>query len=595
MKITPRKIAKAFRYLKEHGWQGFADRLCERLWVESAPYAPWYEEHKTKEAQLINQRRLIDKWEEKPLVSLCVPLYDTPEEYLCAMLDSVAAQTYTNWQLCLADGTPGDRVEKLIGAYGDMQGRIRYKHLEKNLGIAENTNEAFRMAEGTWIGLLDHDDMLAADALYEALLAAGNTFGAVYTDEDKISADGREHLYPHYKPDFNPDLLRSNNYITHFFMVKREIVERVGGFRSEFDGAQDYDFIFRCAAVSSVAHVPKILYHWRMTGGSTAANQGSKLYAFEAGRRVIESQLSEKGIPAEVTQTRELGFYRVNYRVRGNPLVTIIIPSKDVCGSLKRCISSIEASVGEDGYANYEILVVECGSTSREIFDYYEELKCRPGVRVVSYEGEAGRSRINNYGAGLAEGEYLLFLSHNTRIITKDFLAGLLGNCQRDEVAVVGAKLFYPDNTVRHAGIVVGMSGVAGEVFAGMRQSRSGYLHRASTQMNYSAVTAACMMVKKSVFEKAGGFTQELASAFYDVDLCLKIGEAGYLIVYDPWVRLYQYEAKPRRGRKAASRKADFEREEAYMRERWEEILIKGDPCYNPNLSLTRADYSRKP
>ncbi len=595
MKVTPQKIGKAFGYLRKHGWQAFVDRLSERLEIEAAPYAPWYEKHKTKEAQLLNQRRLIEKWEKKPLVSLCVPLYDTPKEYLYAMLDSVAAQTYPNWQLCLADGTPGSKVEKLVKAYGDMQGRLCYKHLDMNLGIAGNTNEAFGMAAGEWIGLLDHDDMLAADALYEALLAAGDAFGAVYTDEDKIDADGREHLEPHFKPDFNLDLLRSNNYITHFFMVKREIVEQVGGFRSEFDGAQDYDFIFRCTAAAPVAHVPKILYHWRMTGSSTAANQESKSYAFEAGKRAIEAHLLAKGVSAEVTQTENLGFYRVNYHVQGRPLVTILIPNKDECGTLKKCISSIEVSVREGGYDNYEIIIIENNSAGQEIFDYYEELEKRPDIRVVYYEGEFNYSKINNYGAGFARGEYLLFLNNDVEVITPHFISELLGNCQRKEVGAVGAKLFYPDNTVQHAGIVVGMGGVAGNMFVGMRRGRSGYLHRASIQMNYSAVTAACMLVERTVFDKVGGFTEELAVAFNDVDLCLKIKEAGYLIVYDPWVQLYHFESKSRGSENTPEKVARFEGEVTYMKSRWKGILVGGDPCYNRNLSLAKPDYSRKP
>ncbi len=621
MKITWYKVKKGLRYLKHYGPKKFFARLCERMEPEEVPYGPWYEKHKVTATRLETQRQESDKWEVRPLVSICVPLFKTPEEYLRQMIDSVQTQSYTNWELCLADGTPDESVEKVIEGIAADEPRIRYEHLAENLGIADNTNAAFALATGEWIGLLDHDDILAPDALYEVLTAAGagcanlsadvttkrGCVEVVYTDEDKVSTDLQTHFQPHFKPDFNIDLLRSNNYITHFFVVKRQIVEKVGGFKKEFDGAQDYDFIFRCTAqAKAIAHVPRILYHWRVSMESTADNPASKLYAFEAGKRAIEADLKAKGLAGEVSHMPDYGFYRVKYTVSGEPLVSIIIPNKDESKTLKTCIASILKS----SYKAYEIIIVENNSTQPETFAYYEELTGRPydedcaaegvllngnRVCVVTWKSGFNYSAINNFGANYAKGEYYVLLNNDIELITTDWLEEMLGNCQREDVGIVGAKLLYDDDSVQHAGIVVGIGGVAGNMFVGLKKDRDGYMHKASLQMNYSAVTAACLMVKAAVFAQVGGLTEELAVAFNDVDFCLKVRKAGYLVVYNPAVQAYHYESKSRGAEDTVEKMQRFDGEIARMKERWADILEKGDPCYNPNLTLKKSNYSLKP
>lgn len=512
------------------------------------------------------------------------------------MLDSLLAQTYENWELCLANGSPEDKdMETVLRSYAEMDSRIRYQDLKENLGIAENTNAAFAMAKGDFVGLLDHDDLLAPNALYEIVSALEKHPEAdiVYTDEDKVTTDLTEHFQPHLKPDFNLDLLRSNNYICHFLVVRRNVVEKAGGFRREFDGAQDYDFIFRCVEQArEVIHVPEILYHWRTHKSSTADNPASKMYAFEAGRRAIEGNLDRTGTKGTVEHTPDFGFYRVKYPVQGEPLVSIIIPNREEKETLKECVESI---FSKTSYKNYEIIIVENNSSSDEIFNYYRQLSGDPKVHLIRWKKEFNYSAINNFGVRNAKGDYLLFLNNDVKIIDPDWLTEMLGVCQRKEVGAVGAKLIYPDNTIQHAGCVVGMGGIAGNMFVNMPAERTGYLHKASILQDMSCVTAACMMMKKSVFLEAGGFTEELAVAFNDVDLCLKVRSHGHLIVYDPYVKLYHYESKSRGTEDSDEKVRRFQTEIEYMRCHWLDILRNGDPYYNKNLSLTKWNYSLKP
>lgn len=593
-KLSPYTIQKGIRYLKHYGLKEFWVRLNERFEPEDVPYSPWYEEYRPTEEALAKQRGR--KWKVQPKFSVVVPAYETPEKFLGEMIDSLLSQTYENWELCIANGSPRDkRMEQVLKEYAQKDMRIRYENLKENLGIAENTNAAFAMAQGDFIGLLDHDDLLAPNALYEvaAALEAEPEGDVVYTDEDKVTTDLSEHFQPHLKPDFNIDLLRSNNYICHFFVVRREIVEKVGGFRREFDGAQDYDFIFRCTEEArKVCHVPEILYHWRTHKASTADNPASKMYAFDAGKRAIEEHLRRRGVQGIVRHTKDLGFYRVEYPPVKEELISIIIPNKDEKETLEKCLKSIRE---KSTYKNYEIIIIENNSTSEEIFRYYEELKKIENIRVLTWEKEFNYSAINNFGVSHARGEYLLFLNNDIEVITSHWLEEMLGNCQRTEVGAVGVKLYYPDDTIQHAGCVIGIGGIAGHMFVGMDRSRTGYLHKASIQQDLSAVTAACMMMKAEAFQKAGGFTEELAVAFNDVDLCLKVGKQGYLVVYNPWVEMYHYESKSRGQEDSEDKIRRFQREIEYMRTHWIDILKKGDPCYNRHLSLSKWNYSLKP
>lgn len=616
MKITPYKIVKGIRYFKHYGPKAFFARLQDKLEPDEVPYAPWFEHHKADEETLKKQRKNSSKLQKQPKISIIVPCFKTPEQYLIEMMDSVREQSYPNWELCLADATPSDEVEEVVLAYQKekSENRIVYRHLTQNFGIAGNTNAGLEMASGNWIALLDHDDLLAADALYEIVkkINEDDDCGAVYTDEDKVEEQKGElvHSQPHFKPDFSIDLLRSNNYITHFFCVKKSIVDKLGGFGSEFDGAQDYDFILRCTEeAKKVAHVPRILYYWRLHSSSTADNPLSKRYAYDAGQRAIEEHLKRCGEEGIVSQRKFFGFYEVEYPVKGNPLVSIIIPNKDEAETLRRCVESLQKT----DYANYEVIIVENNSTQEETFAYYEEL-CKesyktgtmqlscsgtlPGgqpIKVVTWEGTFNYSAINNFGASFAKGEYFVLMNNDIEVLSKNWLEGLLGNCQREDVGIVGARLYYPDNTYQHAGIVVGIEGIAANMYPGMRREREGYLHKAALQLNYSAVTAALCIVKREAFEKVGGFEEKLAVAFNDVDLCLKVGDAGYLVVYNPAVEAYHYESKSRGKEDTKEKIRRFEQEIEFFRTRWIEILKNGDPYYNPNFSLKKCNYALKP
>ena len=593
-KLSPYTIQKGLRYLKHYGPKEFWVRLHERFEPEEIPYGPWYEAYIPTEETLRKQAK--KKFAYAPLISIVVPAYRTPETFLRQMIDSVRSQTYGNWELCIANGSPEDeKMGEILREYHEKDSRVSFKNLKENLGIAENTNEAFAMAKGEFVGLLDHDDLLAPNALYEIVSRLQEeTVDAVYTDEDKVTTDLTEHFQPHLKPDFNLDLLRSNNYICHFFVVRRTIVEKAGGFRREFDGAQDYDFIFRCVETSrAVAHVPEILYHWRTHKASTADNPASKMYAFEAGRRAIEAHLERTQTPGTVSHTKDYGFYRVQYPVKKQEKISILIPNKDENESLKAYLESIWQ---KSTHKNYEIIIIENNSTTEEIFEYYRELEsAHENLRVVTWEKEFNYSAINNFGARYATGEYLLFLNNDVTVITPDWLEEMLGVCQRKEVGAVGVKLFYPDGTIQHAGCVVGLGGVAGHLFVDMPGDRTGYLHKASLLQDLSAVTAACMMMKKAVFWEAGGFTEKLAVAFNDVDLCLKVREKGWLIVYDPYVQLYHMESKTRGAEDDKQKVRRFQTEIEYMRSHWLKILKGGDPYYNKNLSLTKWNYSLRP
>ena len=593
-KLSPYTIRKGFRYMKHYGPKEFWIRLHERFEPEEVPYGPWYRAYIPTEETLETQRK--QKFDYSPLISIAVPAYHTPVEFLRQMIESLIVQTYSNWELCIVNASPdNEEMQKVLAEYSAGDSRVRFCNLKENLGIAENTNRAFAMTKGEFVGLLDHDDLLAPNALYEIvkILQDHPQADALYTDEDKVTTELDEHFQPHLKPDFNLDLLRSNNYICHFFVVRKSIVEKAGGFRKEFDGAQDYDFIFRCTEnAGEVLHVPEILYHWRTHKASTADNPASKMYAFEAGKRAIEAHLERTGTKGEVSHTQDLGFYRVKYPVQGKPLVSVIIPNKDEKETLQTCLEMLEKNTG---YQNFEIIIVENNSTTDEIFRYYKELSGNRKIHLLRWGKEFNYSAINNFAVAHAKGEYLLFLNNDVKSINPDWLEEMLGVCQRPEVGGVGAKLIYPDNTIQHAGCVIGMGGIAGHMFVDMPADRTGYLHKASLLQDMSAVTAACLLMKKEVFEQAGGFTEELAVAFNDVDLCLKVRKNGYLIVYDPYAKLYHMESKTRGAEDSKEKVRRFQTEIEYMRCHWIDILKNGDPCYNKNLSLTKWNYSLKP
>ncbi|WP_454970482.1 glycosyltransferase [Dorea sp.] len=589
-KVSPYNIKKGILYLRHYGPKGFWIKLTERFQKSEIDYKEWLEKNMPTRQELDRQAKHKFKYE--PKISILVPVYNTPETFLRQMIESVQKQTYENWELCIANANPGnEQVKSILKEYTENDARVKVTDVPENEGIAQNTNKALKIAEGAFIGLLDHDDVLAENALYEVVKELNKVVDTdvIYTDEDKVSTAMDEYFSPNFKPDFNLDMLRSNNYFCHFFVAKKELIEAVGGFRGEYNGAQDYDLFLRCIEKAErIGHIPKILYHWRVHQESTADNPLSKMYAYDAGQKAIEQHLKRCGVMAKVSKTENLGFYRVKYQQEGKPLVSILIPNKDQKEILDQCLKSIEEHTD---YENYEIIIIENNSTEKETFEYYKRIR-NPKIRVIEWKDEFNYSAINNYGVRNAKGEYLLFLNNDIEVIHSDWLREMLSNCQREEVGAVGVKLYYPDNTVQHAGVIVGIGGVAGSVFVGLKRGYTGYMHRASIQQNLSAVTAACMMVKKSVFEEVGGFEEKLKVAFNDIDFCLKIREKGYLIVYDPYVELYHYESKTRGAEDTTEKIRRFQSEIEYMRSHWNSILKNGDPAYNPNLSLKKWDYS---
>lgn len=588
-RLSPYNIKKGLLYMKHFGPKEFWIRLTERFQADDVDYEEWYKNHKPTMEEL--QRQRDTEFEYEPLISILVPVYNTPEEFLKQMIQSVRKQTYGKWELCIANANPANEtVAEILRISSTKDERIKVKDVPENEGIAQNTNAALASATGDYIGLLDHDDLLTPDALYEVVKAINENDRpqVLYSDEDKVTMDLSEHFQPHMKPDYNKDLLRSNNYITHFFVADRTLVEEVGGEDGEYNGAQDYDLILKCTErAKGIAHIPRILYHWRVHKASTADNPASKMYAFDAGKRAIEDHLKRCGEIGKVSHEKDLGFYRVKYQVQGSPLISIIIPNKDQVESLDKCLESIEKS----SYKNYEIIIVENNSTEDATFAYYKKIESDK-IRIVYWTDEFNYSAINNFGVKHARGDYLLLLNNDVEVITTDWLEELTANCQRKDVGIVGARLYYPDDTIQHAGIVIGIGGVAGALFVGMPRMFTGYLHKAAIQQDLSAVTAACMMVKRSVYEELGGLEEELKVAFNDVDFCLRAREKGYLVVYDPNVELYHFESKSRGTEDSKEKIRRFQNEIEYMRSHWLELLKKGDPMYNPNLTLTKWDYS---
>lgn len=592
-------VEKGIRYWKSQGAAALAEKVVTKVKnVRQGPpsYQKWIRHHLPDRNELEKQKKTSFGY--RPKISFVVPLYKTPEKYLRRLTESFQEQTYSNWELCFSDGSGAQSpLTELLKELTAKDNRIKYVSHEESLQISENTNSAIEIATGDFIAFADHDDELTPNALFECVKAINEKPQTlvIYTDEDKMSMDGHKFFQPHFKPDYNPDLLCTVNYICHLFVVSRKVIEKVGGLRSEFDGAQDYDFVLRCVEAvkdEEICHIPKILYHWRCHEDSTAENPESKLYAFEAGRRAVQAHYERTGIHAEVFKGEYLGLYRTKFIRDHDPLISIIIPNKDHIDDLKRCMESIEQ---KSTYKNYEYIIVENNSTDSATFEYYKKLEAEnPKVRMVYWDGVFNYSAINNYGASFAKGEYLLLLNNDTEIINPDCLEELLGYCMRKDVGAVGARLYYEDDTIQHAGVVIGFGGIAGHCFVQQKRGTTGYCHRIICAQDYSAVTAACMMVKKSAFDAVGGLSEELAVAFNDIDFCMKLRKAEYLIVYNPYAELYHYESKSRGLEDTPEKVARFNKEIATFEKKWPEILENGDSYYNPNLTLKSQDFSLK-
>lgn len=553
-------------------------------------YDEWIRRQGPRGKAWLAQRRERFAWE--PVFSVVIPLYNTPIPFLKRIMDSVLYQTYRKVELCLADGSSNDEAERYIKSRYRKEKRVKYMRLKQNRGISVNTNRAISMATGEFIVFADHDDALTADAFYEMAKALNRDpkIEILYSDEDKVNKNDTNYFGPHLKSVFDMDLLTCNNYICHIFAVKREILEKVGELRKEYDGAQDYDFVLRCCEQSAhICHIPKVLYHWRVHPESTAGNPQSKLYAFEAGRRAVEDHYRRMGVEAEVESTDMLGRYRTKRAVLGEPLVSVLIPNMDHVKELALCLESL---FERTEYPNFEVLIIENNSKEPETFAFYEEQKKkRPNLRVIRWERGFNYAAIHNEAVQEAKGEYLLLLNNDVEILNGDWMREMLSHCQREEVGAVGAKLYYPDGTIQHAGVVVGFGGVAGHLFAGAGKEQEGYMGALVSVRQVSAVTAACMMTKKSLYKQVGGMDESFEVAYNDVDYCLKLRAMGKAVLFTPYAELTHYESRSRGLEDTPEKKARLIREGKHFAAKWPEILETGDPYFPQSLFEIVPEY----
>lgn len=584
--------------IKEKGWRVTWIEMKRYMIMGTAAepeefYQIWINKNEPNEEELEKQKNT--KFDINPKISIIIPMYNTPEKFFEELIDGLIEQTYPNWELCLADGSP-EKNEKLEKIYKKDE-RIKYKFIGENKGISGNTNTALELATGDYIALLDHDDLLPKFSLYEIVKCINKNpdVDFIYTDEDKFEELGGKRYDPYFKSDFAPDTLRANNFICHFSIFKKELMNELGGFRSEFDGAQDYDIILRMSEkAKKIIHIPKILYHWRVHALSTAKSGGTaKPYAYEAGIKAVQAHIDRIGLKGEVVSGNTLGTYKVNYEIKGNPKVSIIIPNKDYVSTLKVCLKSIAKLTT---YENYEIIVVENNSEEQKTFDYYDEINGKDKIKVVKYpEKGFNYSKIINYGVANSDGEYIIQLNNDTELITSNWIEEMLGFAQREDVGAVGAELFYPDKSIQHAGIIIGIGGVAGHVFRNIPHGMHGYFSKDAMIQNMSAVTAACMMAPRKMYEAVGNMDEKFEVAFNDVDFCLKIREQGKLIVYNPYVQFIHYESKSRGFEDTLEKQKRFQGEIERFQKRWKKILKDGDPYYNINLRLDNDQCAIKP
>ena len=534
----------------------------------------------------------------EPVISIIVPLYNTPEKFFRELLDSVRMQSYKKWELCLADGStdPDSCTLKIGPEEAAKDERIKYSKLDGNYGIAGNTNAAVELSSGDYIGLLDHDDLLSHRALYEVVKAINET-GAdfLYSDEGVFNDVPTTCLSFHLKPDFSPDYLNCCNYICHFSVIKKDLAVEVGLYDTEFDGSQDYDFTLRVTEkAKKIHHIVMPIYFWREHANSVASDISAKPYAWTAAKKAVEAHFSRTGQKAEVDYSTAVPMLRIKYEIIGDPLVSIIIPTYEHKDVLKRCIDSI---YDKSTYPNFEILLIENNSKKPETFAYYEELKAaHDNLRVLTYEAEGGFnfSAINNFGAKHAKGEHLLFLNNDTEVITPTWIEEMLMYTQRKDVGAAGCKLLYPDDRVQHGGIGVGLCGSAANLCPLFDRDYQGYMSRLAVVSNMSACTAACLMVRKDVFDEVGGFLETLAVSWNDVDLCLNIRDKGYLIVFTPIAELYHYESVSRGSDQKGAKYERMMRELEILKKRWPSYYDEngnGDPFYNKHFGRNSISY----
>lgn len=560
--------------------------------AEPSPYVQWRAKHDLREADIERIRAMARVLPYRPLVSIVMATYDTPDAYLRAAIESVRAQAYDVWELCIADDASTDaRVRATLDTYAAIDARIKIVKRPKNGHISEAMNSALAIATGEFVGFLDHDDLLTPDALFEMalVLCANPDADMIYSDEDKIDDSGQR-SEPHFKPDWAPDSFLSRMYTCHFGVYRRTMAQAIGGFRIRFEGSQDHDFVLRLTETTQrIHHIPRVLYHWRIHGSSTAGAAEAKPYAAIAGQRAVQEAIERRGEPGIVERSEIPGIYITRYTIRTSELVSVIVPTRDHGDDVDRCLTSIFAN---ETYSNFEVVLVDNGSEDRASLATFERWARREArVRIERYDLPFNFSAINNFASNAASGTYLLFLNNDTEVISRDWMTALLEQAQRPSIGIVGGLLLYPDDTIQHAGVIVGLGGVAGHSQNGLHRDDPGYFGSVRAINNYSALTAACVMMRRTVFDEVGRFDETLAVAFNDVDLCLRVTAAGYRNVYLPHVKLYHYESKSRGAESTLEKRARFAREVALMERRWA-TRSAPDPYYNPHLSLTAPGYA---
>ena len=588
-----RHIYKAYNYYKKNGAFATYIKIKEKIsprYIEKTNKYLW-----TSPTDEVLREQRNHKFSYNPYISLIVPVFNPPENFLHKMIESVQNQTYSNWELCLADGSTDKKVYMILQEYHERNQKIKIKIIGENKGISGNSNEALSMATGEYVALLDNDDLLTPDALFEVVEAINENDkpDLIYTDEDKTDERGERFFDPHFKADFAPDMLRSYNYICHLSVIKKALLEKIGSFNSEFDGSQDYDLILRATEqADKIIHIPKVLYHWRVHSKSTAAGDKNKPYTHIAGEKALTAHLQRMQLKGKVLNGADGNFpnvYRVIYDLIGQPIVSILIPNCNHMVDLQNCLESIWEKTT---YPNYEIIIIENNTTDEATFNYYKEIDGKRNVKVIYWKDEFNYSAINNWAVLQAKGEYIVFMNNDIELITSDWIEEMLMFVQRNDVGAVGAKLYYQDNTVQHAGVIIGIGGVGGHSHKYSPRKSTGYYMRLLIAQNLSAVTAALLMMPRRVFDEIGGFNEDFKVAFNDIDLCMKIRKAGYLIVFSPYVEAYHYESKSRGPEDTVQKMTRFNSEIELFQKNWGKTY--DDPYYNVNLTLDREDFSLK-
>lgn len=575
------KLQRFFYYLKRYGILNTIKKIIKRIIKldqrnrksSQELYQNWISQNEPNETELELQKS--HKFAVQPKISIVVPMYNPDENLFLELLNSLLLQTYSNWELCLADGS--EEKNDTIFALCSRNSKIKYQFLGKNKGISGNTNEALKMVTGDFIAFLDHDDCLPRFALHEVVKAINENpeVEFIYSDEDKMDEKGNR-FEPYFKPDFSPETLECNNYITHLVVMKKELVKKIGILDSRFDGAQDFDYLLRATEnTTKIVHISKILYHWRTTKNSTANVAQSKLYAYEAGLRAVEEHLKRIHKKAKVENPEEVpGIYQIKFEIKGAPKVSILIPNKDNQETLKKCITSI---LKISTYENYEILIIENNSENPKTFEYYKKIKENAKIKVLEcQEKEFNYSKLINFGVKNATGDFILQLNNDTQVLAENWLELLIGYAQNKEIGAVGGRLYYPDKSIQHAGIAVGIQGMAANLLVNLPFGKHGYYAREAATRNVAAVTGACLFARREIYEEVGCMDETLFKvAFNDVDFCLKILEKGYRVVYNPYVELIHAESKTRGLEDTPEKKARFEQEKKNFRGKMERVFAK--------------------